>query len=140
MVNTAIPDRAAPAVPGPSLLSIGGLAAEASAVLWDAERWELPRPCYVTMHHAGNVSFLFDNDPASFAALARWAESFGGVITSKPIRRDDGSPATFARVSFGYHGAPMEAYAIIPAAPATTETCPSCGTNWATEGDCPHVG
>jgi len=107
------------ATPEPQPLSIGGLAAEAAAVLWDAERWELPRPRYITVSGSQHVGFQFADDPASFDALARWAESFGGTIITTPIRRDDGSPAILCRVNFTYHGVSAEAYAIVKAETVT---------------------
>ncbi len=119
MVNTAIPDPAPVAVPEPAPLSIGGVAAEAASVLWDAERWELPRPCYLTVHDIGAIGFLFADTQASFAALARWLEAFGGTITNKDIRHDDGRPARLCQVNFTYHDTPMEAYAIVTTATVT---------------------
>jgi hypothetical protein len=105
---------------GSGPLSIGGLTAEAAAVLWDIERWALPRPCMATVHDTPPLSFRFGDAPASFAALAQWAEAFGAVITSKTIGREDDSPARLCRVSFGYHGVRAQAYAIVTTAPVTT--------------------
>jgi hypothetical protein len=104
----------------PQRLSIGGVAAEAAAVLWDAERWGLPRPGYVTVSSTQFVDFQFDDTSASFAALAQWAQAFGGTITGKPITCRDGTPARLCEVKFTYHGARAVAYAIVTAIPATT--------------------
>ncbi len=116
MVSTTISEPGSMATPpDPPSLSIGGLAAEAASVLWDVERRGLPRPRYFSVSGSQHVGFQFDDDPASFDALARWADLFGGTITTKPIRRDDGSPAMLCRVNFTYHGVPVEAYAIVKA-------------------------
>ena len=131
MVNTTIHDRDECArltgrctrwePPAELPLSIGGLAAEAAAVLWDAERLGLPRPRYFSVSAGSqDVGLQFDDDPASFDALAKWADLFGGTITTNPIRRDDGSPAMLCRVNCTYHGVPVEAYAIVTAETATT--------------------
>jgi hypothetical protein len=119
MTSTALPEPARMATPGPLPLSIGGLAAEAAAVLWDAERWTLPRPCLVTVFDTPELSFQFTNDKSSFGALAQWADAFGGTITSKQIRTEKG-PARLCRVTFTYHDVRAQAYAIVKAAPATT--------------------
>jgi hypothetical protein len=115
-----ISEPAATAAPEPQPLSIGGLAAEAAAVLWDADRWGLPRPWYVTVSSTQSLDFQFGDDRSSFGALAQWAESFGGTIASNPISRKDGTRARLCRVNFTYHGVRAEAYAIVTAAPATT--------------------
>ena len=121
MASTTIHEPGLSAAPEPQSLSIGGLAAEAAAVLWDAERLGLPRPCYFSVSAGSqDVGLQFDDDPASFAALAKWADLLGGTITTTPIRRDDGRPATLCRVNCTYHGVPVEAYAIVTAATATT--------------------
>jgi hypothetical protein len=100
-------------------MSIGGLAAEAAAVLWDSERWGLPGPRNVTVYSGAagaELSFQFGDTPASFTALAQWADFFGGTITSKNIRHN--GPARLCRVKFTYHGVPADAYAIVPATTA----------------------
>jgi len=120
MVSTTIPDPGLAPAPDPPLLSIGGLAAEAASVLRDAERRGLPRPRYVTVSDTQRVGFQFDDDPASFDALAQWADSFGGTIDTHPIHRADGSPAFLRRVNFTYRCVPVEAYAIVKAETAAT--------------------
>jgi hypothetical protein len=120
MTTAAIDRPASTADADPGTLSIGGLTAEAAAVLWDTERWALPRPCMVTVHDSPPLSFQFGDRPASFAALAQWAEAFGAVITSKTICRENGSLARLCRVSFGYHGVRAQAYAIATTTPVST--------------------
>jgi hypothetical protein len=120
MTTPAISEPASTAIASPGPLTIGGLTAEAAAVLWDIERWALPRPCMVTVHDAPPLSFQFGDAPASFAALAQWAEAFGAVITSKTICCKDGSPARLCRVSFGYQSVRAQAYAIVTTAPVPT--------------------
>lgn len=118
--NTTPSEPVRPADPITYLLSLGGLAAKAAAVLWDVERCDLPRPHYLSVSSTGSIGFQFDDDPASQAALARWVQAFGGTITAKHIRRQDGSPATLAQVNFDYDRLPMHAYAVITTATATT--------------------
>lgn len=118
MSTAAIHQPATTATPDVPRLSIGGLAAEAAAVLWDAERWGLPRPCMVTVYDGSELSFQFADDKSSFSALVQWADAFGGTITSKQLR-DEKPPARVCRVHFGYHGVRVKAYAIVSAVPAT---------------------
>jgi hypothetical protein len=120
MTSTALPEPAITATPTPHRLSIGGLAAEAAAVLRDAERRELPSPGYVTVSSTQSLDFQFADDTASFGALAQWLEAFGGTIAAKDIRRENGTPARLCRVTFTYHGVAAEAYAIVTAEPAST--------------------
>ena len=120
MTSTALPEPAITATSKPHRLSIGGLAAEAAALLWDAERWELPCPRYVTVSSTQSLDFQFADDKASFGALAQWLDVFGGTIAATDIRREDGTSARLCRMTFTYHGVPAEAYAIVTAEPATT--------------------
>jgi hypothetical protein len=122
MTSTALPGPAIPATTKPHRLrlSIGGLAAEAAAALWDAERWEVPRPCYVTVSSTQSLDFQFADDKASFSALVQWLDAFGGTIAIKDIRREDGTPARLCRVRFTYHGVAAEAYAVVTLEAATT--------------------
>jgi hypothetical protein len=113
MVSTAMPDSGHRATPEPSPLSIGALAAEAAAVMWDAECWGLPQPHYVTVSSTRSIDFQFADDPASFDALALWLGAFGGTIATDPIRCANGDPATLCRVNFTYHGVSAEAYALV---------------------------
>jgi hypothetical protein len=120
MTSTALPDQAVTATSKPHRLSIGALAAEAAAVLWDAERWELPSPGYFTVSSTQSLDFQFADDKASFGALAQWLEAFGGTIAIKDMCREDGTPARLCRVRFTYHGVPAEAYAVVTPELATT--------------------
>ena len=120
MTSTALPEPAITAASKLHRLSIGGLAAEAAALLWDAERRELPTPGYFTVSSTQSLDFQFADDKASFGALAQWLDVFGGTIAAKDIRREDGTPARLCRVTFTYHGVPAEAYAIVTAEPAST--------------------
>jgi hypothetical protein len=108
-------------LPGPDRpLSIGGLVADAADLLRIAAN--LPRPCSVDVHETcQHINLQFDSDPASYAALAAWAEAFGGVVTRQPwTRSDTGEPVTICRVQFEFYGIAVEALAVIPAAPAAT--------------------
>jgi hypothetical protein len=121
-MTTTAPAPAATATSDSRPLSMGVLVAKAAAVLWDAERWGLPGPRNVTVydHYSGpELSYQFADDKPSFAAIAQWADAFGGTVASKTIRHG-GSPARLCRVKFDYHGVPAVAYAIVTAAPATT--------------------
>ena len=120
MTSTALPEPAITATSKPHRLSIGALAAEAAALLWDAERRDLPRPGYFTVSSTQSLDFQFADDKASFGALAQWLEAFGGTIAANDIRREDGTAARLCRVTFTYHGVPAEAYAVVTAEPAAT--------------------
>ena len=77
-------------LPGPDRpLSIGGLVSDAADILRDAT--DLPRPtsvtCYENIQH---IDLHFDPDPASYTALALWAEQFGATLTSSPWTEDTG--------------------------------------------------
>jgi hypothetical protein len=120
MTSTALPEPAITAASKLHRLSIGGLAAEAAALLWDAERRELPSPGYFTVSSNQSLDFQFPDNKASFGALAQWLEAFGGTIAANDICREDGTSARLCRVTFTYHGVRAEAYAIVTAEPAAT--------------------
>jgi hypothetical protein len=107
-------------LPGPDRpLSIGGLVSDAADILRDAT--DLPRPRSVTVYDTSqHISMQFSPDPGSYAALACWAELFGGTITSQPWQAEDGQPVNICRVQFEYYGIAVEAFAVIPAVTATT--------------------
>jgi hypothetical protein len=114
MADMIIPDT----LPGPDRpLSIGGLVSDAADILRIAT--DLPRPRMVDVHEDSQHIYLqLDPDPASYPALAAWAELFGGVITSQPWTTDTGEQVNICRVQFEFYGITVEAYAVIPAGPA----------------------
>jgi hypothetical protein len=116
--NTASPapgsspgDPEAPGSPLAALppLPVGALAVGLAELLQAAA--DLPQPHYVSASSAQMISLLFPAGQSSFAALTRWAQRFGGVLTSGPC--EDGR--IFCRTEFGYFGVTVEASAFIPA-------------------------
>ena len=62
-----------------------------------------------------HINLQFDRDPARYAALAAWAELFGGVVTSQPWTTDTADLVTICRVQFEFYGIAVEAFAVNPA-------------------------
>jgi hypothetical protein len=99
-------------------MTIGTLAVGLTDVLSDA--YDLPQPCYISICDSSqSFSLQFAPVTASLKALTRWAMRFGAVLTSQPHQGEHG-PETWCRVTFGYHGVAIDAYAHIPAGTATT--------------------
>ena len=116
MTDLVIPDT----LPGrpDRPLSIGGLTSDAADILRDAT--DLPRPTSVSIYEfSQHISFQFEPEPDSYAALAMWAELFGATITSRPWTDHTGKPVNVCRVNFEYRGIATEAFALIPAGTAT---------------------
>jgi hypothetical protein len=84
------------------------------------EASDLPQPKYLTVSSTQSIDLQFPADKSSYRSITRWARRFGGVITSVPAQDDDKGPRTLCQVEFDYYGVRIEAYAIIPAATATT--------------------
>ncbi len=106
-------------LPGPDRpLSIGGLAADVVDILRDAT--DLPRPGSITIYaNTQHIDLHFDSNPASYAAIAQWAGLFGATLTSRPWQHD-GKAVNICSASFEYYGIAVEAFAVIPAATAST--------------------
>jgi hypothetical protein len=103
--------------------SIDALAEYAADLL--AENSDLPAPVFFSVSEAGQqISLQFAGTPASFRALAQWAERFGGTVTGCPTTHDDGRQSVHCEVKFTDHGVKVEAYAFITgalkAAPSAT--------------------
>jgi hypothetical protein len=85
---------------------------------------DLPAPEYVTISQTGQETCLqFDDSPDSFAALAQWAERFGGTVTGYTHTHSDGHQSVHCTVKFTHDGVRVEAYAFITvptADPAST--------------------
>jgi hypothetical protein len=84
---------------------------------WEAD--DLPRPIYITVYGCTqHISLQFEPDPSSYEAIAQWAARFGGTVTHRPIRREDG-PAVICGVEFDANsflygvGVRAEAFAVI---------------------------
>jgi hypothetical protein len=98
--------------------SIDALAEYAADLL--AANGDLPAPVYYAVSQfAQQVSFMFDDTPASLRALAEWAERFGGSVISQP-HTHDGWQSVHCQVKFTDHGVNVEAFAFIKTAKADT--------------------
>ena len=80
---------------------------------------DLPQPRYITVSRTQCIDLQFAPDNSGVAAVTRWAMRFGGVLTSEPHEGSNG-PHIHCEVQFDFYGVRIEAYAIIPAATATT--------------------
>ena len=105
-----------PKAPDPPL-PIGALVAGAVDLLEQAN--DLPQPRYITVSRTQCIDLQFAPDESGVAAVTRWALRFGGVLTSQPHEGKNG-PHIHCEVRFDFYGVRIEAYAIIPAATATT--------------------
>ena len=105
-----------PKAPDPPL-PIGALVAGAVDLLEKAH--DLPQPRYLTVSRTQCIDLQFASDESGVAAVTRWALRFGGVLSSEPHEGDHG-PRIHWEVRFDFYGVAVEAYAIIPAATATT--------------------
>jgi len=111
------PDGAAHGSAKLTPLPMAGLVIAAWNVLDQAA--DLPHPHMITVYDTQYLSMQFPGEQASYRAITRWAQRFGGVLTSGPHDTERG-PQTWCRLSFDYHGVTVDAYAHIPAEPATT--------------------
>jgi hypothetical protein len=80
---------------------------------------DLPQPQMIDIYDTQHISFQFPPEQPSLDAVARWARRFGGALTSGPQQTERG-PQTWCRLAFDYYGVRVDAYAHIPAEPATT--------------------
>jgi len=100
---------------------IRGLASYAAGLL--ADNGDLPAPRYFSVSEGGQeICLQFGDTPASFRALARWAERFGGTVTGCPHNDRDGQQSVHCQVKFTHDGVKVEAYAFITATTADTAT------------------
>jgi hypothetical protein len=111
------PDRLAAVLPELPPLPIGALAVGLVNLLQEAAN--LPAPRLISVYDTQHISLQFPAEQASVRTITRWALRFGSVITSHPHPDQDG-PDTWCRTEFDYYGVHIDAYAHIPAAPATT--------------------
>jgi hypothetical protein len=116
MADMIIPDT----LPGADRpLSIGSLVSDAADLLRAAT--DLPRPLSVDVHErCQHINLHFDSDPASYPALALWAERFGATLTSQPWHDNEIGHVTICRVQFEFYGVAVEGFAVIPAGTAVT--------------------
>jgi hypothetical protein len=80
------------------------------------EAADLPQPRYLTVSRGQSIDLQFPDA----RSITRWALRFGGVLTSTPVKADATGPRILCQAQFDYYGIRAEAYAIIPAATATT--------------------
>jgi hypothetical protein len=104
----------------PATLTPLPMAALAIAV-WNLldQAGDLPQPQMIDLYDTQHISFQFAPELTSLNTVARWARRFGGEFTSGPHQSERG-PQTWCRTAFDYHGVTVDAYAHIPAEPATT--------------------
>jgi hypothetical protein len=98
-------------------LPIGVLAVGTAELLQQAA--DLPQPCCIFIYDNQAISMQFASEQASAQAVTRWAHRFGSLVTSQPHEGKDG-PETWYRTDFDYYGIAVNAYAHIPAAPASS--------------------
>lgn len=98
-------------------LPIGVLAVGTADLLKQAA--DLPQPVCIFIYHHQSVSMQFAKEQASAQAVNRWAARFGSVVTSQPGTGTGGVAETWYRTDFDYYGIAVNAYAHIPAAPAS---------------------
>jgi hypothetical protein len=84
-----------------------------------SEGADLPQPRYVSVSEAGqHIDLQFPRERSSLQAITQWNRRFGGVLTQEPHDSESG-PSTFTKAAFDYYGLEVEAYAFIPADPAS---------------------
>jgi len=82
------------------------------------EAIDLPQPQDIHVSDLQSISLQFAGEQPSLRAITRWAQRFGGVITSE-LHDTERGPQTWCRLEFDYYGVAVKAYAHIPATPAT---------------------
>lgn len=103
--------------------SLSALALTAADLLGKAADSGLPAPWSVRLSHGGqDIALGFPGDRETFAALARWAERFGGTVTGEPYSRNDGSESIYTQVKFPYLGVTVEAHAFITSDPGEADS------------------
>ncbi|HEY6274725.1 MAG TPA: hypothetical protein VIX86_00185 [Streptosporangiaceae bacterium] len=100
-------------------LTLPALARVAADLLAAAD--DLPAPRCVEVSAASQeIEMQFPGDPFTFAAMAQWAERFGGTITGEPGTGKDGAAYVRCEVRFSADGATVKGYAYIRADKAST--------------------
>jgi hypothetical protein len=113
MVNISVPGSGDPDPVLPPLC-IGALVAGTIDIMMEAS--DLPQPRYVGVSDTQQlVSLQFESAQPSATALAAWMFRFGGLLTRDPEIGEDGTLSTLLRLTFGYYGLRVVAYAFIPA-------------------------
>jgi hypothetical protein len=101
-----------------------------------AANCDLPAPSVIRLDASRRqVDVELTAFPATFDAMAQWADRSAGIITGTPGAGKDG-PYVCCQVQFTYRTAHVRAFAHV----RSGSTCPSCGTDWDRSGDCQHVG
>jgi len=80
---------------------------------------DLPAPLYLSVSEGvQQISLQFADDLSSFEALARWADRFGGTVTSEPGTDTQNRPGVFCTAEFSRDGVRVQAYAFVRTATA----------------------
>ena len=80
------------------------------------EHPDLPGPDLVSIsRRSRQIDLQFPDSPATFRAMAVWADRFGGTLTGEP-RTDKGRSEVRCEVRFASHGVQFKAYAYITTA------------------------
>jgi hypothetical protein len=116
-IHTYDPETAGPALPELPPLPLGALAVGVANLLQDAA--QLPQPRYIALFDPEQISIQFAPAKPSMKAITRWARRFGGIVTTETRPGNDG-PETWCSTKFSYYGVCVQAYARIPAVPAST--------------------
>jgi hypothetical protein len=116
-IHTYDPKTAGPALPELPPLPLGALAVGVANLLQDAA--QLPQPRYIALFDPEQISMQFAPAKPSMKAITRWARRFGGIVTTETRPGKDG-PETWCSTKFSYYGVCVQAYARIPAVPAST--------------------
>jgi hypothetical protein len=73
-----------------------------------------PRTQHVSVDGFRRVGVQLSDEQPALTALARAAQSWGGVITAHPHVDTDGKTVIHCEVHFSYRGVEVEAYAFVP--------------------------
>jgi hypothetical protein len=71
---------------------------------------------HISVDGYGRVGVQLCGEQPALSALARAAQSWGGVITAHPHVDSDGATVIHCEVHFPYHGVQVEVYAFVPRA------------------------
>ncbi len=74
---------------------------------------DLAAPTDIDVSERAGARLRFGPEPASFHALAEWANRFGGVVRGDPGATDDGRPYVRCEVRFIHDDTEFEAYAYV---------------------------
>ena len=69
---------------------------------------------HISVDGVGRVGVQLSDEQPALTALARAAQSWGGVITAHPHVDSDGRTVIHCEVHFPYQGVEVEAYAFVP--------------------------